>query len=53
MDDFCQTARIEFKRVVTADPMQVLVNTNKVNMDLPPMGRADIDKCIDAPYMFC
>lgn len=53
MEEFCQKARIAFKYVIDADPMQNLVDSNGVDLDLPPMGTADISECLNAPYMFC
>ena len=51
MDDVCQQARIEFKNVVESSPMHTLVQCNDIQIELPPMGTADISKCLDAPYM--
>ena len=53
MDDFCARARSEFKRVVEDKPMHTLVECNEVDIELPPMGDADLSKCIEANYMFC
>lgn len=53
MDDLCDKARAAFKKVIEEDPMQRLVSDNEIEIDLPPMGQADISQCLNAPYMFC
>ena len=52
MDDFCAQARIEFKNVIEANPMQTLIDSNEGEIEMPPIGNHDIDECLEATYMF-
>ena len=52
MDALCGKARQAFSDVVHFDCFGSLMGTNKVDIDKPHKGRADISKCVDSPYMF-
>ena len=44
--------RRSFHEVVTANPLRALVEYNGLNLELPPVGDADVDQCLDSPYLF-
>lgn len=52
MEDICALARVEFKNVIEANPMQTLIDSNEGEIELPPIGNHDIDECLEATYMF-
>ncbi|QNI58955.1 DNA-dependent RNA polymerase/ phage-type [Synechococcus sp. BIOS-U3-1] len=48
----CQALRDSFERVVTAAPMQSLIDTNELTLEIPSKGDGDLSEIPHARHMF-
>ena len=52
LDQACKMLRLSYYETVKPDCLTALAETNKLEIEAPPRGKADITDCINSPYMF-